>query len=79
MSGTIIYLNGASSAGKTTLAQALQRVLDQPYFHLSIDGFGALVLRRLDAGPAFAGDVVGPQINRAFVDCIATLAATGKT
>lgn len=37
--GRIIYLNGTSSAGKTTLAQALQRRLPAPYLHASLDRF----------------------------------------
>ena len=34
---SIIFLNGASSSGKTTLGRALQQTLDQPYFYLSSD------------------------------------------
>ena len=33
----IIYLNGPSSAGKTTLSRALQERLPEPYLYLSID------------------------------------------
>ena len=33
----IIYLNGPSSAGKTTLARALQERLPEPYLYLSSD------------------------------------------
>jgi chloramphenicol 3-O phosphotransferase len=36
---SIIFLNGTSSAGKTTLAKALQEVLEAPYLHLGIDTF----------------------------------------
>lgn len=35
--GRIIFLNGASSSGKSTLAAALQAVLDEPFWHYSID------------------------------------------
>ena len=38
-SGNIILLNGASSAGKTSILQALQDVLDAPYLNLGIDKF----------------------------------------
>jgi chloramphenicol 3-O phosphotransferase len=75
--GTIIYLNGPSSAGKTRLAHALQRILDEPYFHLSTDDFAACVLRRADGGEAFAGAVIGPKLNRGFVRCIVALASSG--
>ncbi|MGB1686483.1 MAG: phosphotransferase-like protein, partial [Pseudomonadales bacterium] len=37
MSGTVIFLNGTSSAGKTTLALALQELLPEPYQHVALD------------------------------------------
>ena len=37
--GTIIFLNGTSSAGKTTLAHALQETLPEPYQHVALDQF----------------------------------------
>jgi chloramphenicol 3-O phosphotransferase len=36
---TVLLLNGASSAGKTTLCKQLQIVLDEPYMHLPEDVF----------------------------------------
>ena len=33
----IIYLNGPSSSGKTTLAKALQHVFEEPFLHVGID------------------------------------------
>jgi chloramphenicol 3-O phosphotransferase len=33
----IIYLNGPSSSGKTTLAKALQNALEEPFLHIGID------------------------------------------
>ncbi|CDR34211.1 GNAT family N-acetyltransferase [Criblamydia sequanensis] len=33
----IIYLNGPSSSGKTTLAKALQQAFEKPYLHVGID------------------------------------------
>ena len=35
----VILLNGCSSAGKTTLALALQDVLTAPYQHIALDQF----------------------------------------
>jgi chloramphenicol 3-O phosphotransferase len=35
--GTIVILNGASSAGKSSLAKSLQSVMLEPFLHLSID------------------------------------------
>jgi len=37
--GKIIFLNGVSSSGKTTLAKSLQEELAEPYCRLSIDNF----------------------------------------
>ena len=37
--GTIIFLNGSSSAGKTTLAMALQEQLEEPFQHIALDQF----------------------------------------
>ena len=37
--GKIIYLNGVSGAGKTTLARTLQEKPDEPYFMLNWDYF----------------------------------------
>lgn len=37
--GKIIFLNGTSSAGKTTLARALQERLSDAYIHVALDQF----------------------------------------
>ena len=37
--GNIIFLNGTSSSGKSTIAQALQSVMAEPYLHTGIDHF----------------------------------------
>ncbi len=37
--GRIILLNGSSSAGKSTLAKTLQRLLPDPYQHLALDQY----------------------------------------
>ncbi|HSG91553.1 MAG TPA: AAA family ATPase [Pseudomonadales bacterium] len=37
--GRIVLLNGSSSAGKTTLARALQALRAEPWFHLALDQF----------------------------------------
>lgn len=38
-SGRIVLLNGSSSAGKTTLARAIQVIRREPWFHLALDQF----------------------------------------
>ena len=39
MNGTIIILNGTSSAGKTSLVLALQKILPEPFLDSGIDKF----------------------------------------
>ncbi|AEW97840.1 hypothetical protein SCATT_54690 [Streptantibioticus cattleyicolor NRRL 8057 = DSM 46488] len=40
--GLIIFLNGTSSSGKTSIAQELLRILDDPFFHMPVDAFHAM-------------------------------------
>jgi chloramphenicol 3-O phosphotransferase len=40
--GTIVVLNGPSSAGKTSLAQALRPLLPQEWLHVPLDAFRAM-------------------------------------
>lgn len=46
MHGRIIFLNGTSSAGKSSIARELLQVLDEPYFHMPVDSFHAMRSRR---------------------------------
>jgi chloramphenicol 3-O phosphotransferase len=51
--GKIILLNGASSAGKSTLARLLQQQLHEPFLHLSFDHLresNALPMARIQNG-----------------------------
>ena len=48
--GNVIFLNGASSAGKTSILLALQQILDTPYLDAGIDKFLWMLPKRyLDA------------------------------
>jgi len=40
--GQIIFLNGTSSSGKTSIAEALLPLLAPPYFHLSVDAINSM-------------------------------------
>ncbi|MEV6593920.1 chloramphenicol phosphotransferase CPT family protein [Streptomyces acidicola] len=44
--GTVIFLNGTSSSGKSSIANELLRILDEPYFHLPVDAFHAMRTRQ---------------------------------
>ncbi len=48
---SVIFLNGASSAGKTSLGKALQDVLDEPYLLLGLDTCFHTVPARWAGGP----------------------------
>ena len=46
MAGTIVYLNGVPSAGKTSIGAALQNALADPFLVLGIDTFLRMMPRR---------------------------------
>ena len=53
MSGAIIFLNGASSSGKSSIARALQAKIEAPFWNISIDHLrdaGVLPLDRVRRG-----------------------------
>ncbi len=45
--GRIIFLNGTSSSGKTTIARNLLEKLPDPYMYISVDGFFHLYPERI--------------------------------
>ncbi len=64
--GQIIFLHGASSSGKSTLAGALQARIERPFWHISIDHLrdaGVLPLDRIESG-----DFPWPDQRAAFFD-----------
>ena len=73
-SGKIIYLNGTSSSGKTTLSEALLNELQEPYLQLSINFFDQLLsCKQIQRG------LVPDQacIELGFTKCIEALASSG--
>ncbi len=51
--GKIIFLHGASSSGKSTIAAALQDAIEEPFWRISIDHIrdaGILPQKRIDTG-----------------------------
>jgi chloramphenicol 3-O phosphotransferase len=75
---TIILLNGISSAGKTSIARALQATVDAPYLQVSIDAFENMLPERYDEGGPFAWPVLFPALLRGFHRSIAALAGEGN-
>jgi chloramphenicol 3-O phosphotransferase len=72
----IILLNGTSSSGKSSIAKELLRILESPYYHLSVDAFNAMRERR-DLPPE-ALDEVLYRMRRGFHRAIAGMAAGGN-
>ena len=80
MKGKIIFVNVASSSGKTTLCTALQATLDAPFWHYSIDHFrppGVLPWQRIDAGD-FSWQDMRPAFFEGFHRCLPALAGAGN-
>lgn len=67
----VIFLNGASSSGKSTLARALQNVLEEPYLHVSEDMFFAALPAREYSQPDYFR--YGSRLYKGFTQCIRTL------
>ena len=80
MAGKIILLNGASSAGKSTLSQALQATLPEPFWHISIDHLIAakiLPQERIASGE-FPWRTLRPAFMEGFHRCLPALAEAGN-
>ena len=55
MTAKIILLNGASSAGKSSIARALQEIASEPYLHVQMDAFLEMLPEALQQNmPGFA-------------------------
>ena len=79
MTAHVILVNGASSAGKSTLCKALQARMREPFWHYSIDHFRAGVLpwERITAGE-FAWSLLRPAFFEGFHRCLPALASAGN-
>ncbi len=83
--GTVIFINGASSSGKTSLVKALQKALEQPFLDMGIDRFIFMLPERYLDRPLWdkvlgravcAGDV-GQVLIPGMHHAIAAAARTG--
>lgn len=77
--GTIVLLNGTSSSGKTTLAAELLAGFNTPWFHLSVDAFGAM--RSVPPTAALGEDELATVLRRTragFHRAVAGMAAAGN-
>ena len=80
MPGSLILINGASSAGKTTLAHALRDALPVPFLHFSLDFFmfGDAVLPRTPDGKLRDWAQIRPQVFEGFNRCLPALLNAGN-
>lgn len=74
--GTVIFLNGTSSSGKSSIARELLRSLDEPYFHMAVDSFHAMRANTPAAPDDLA--VVLHRTWRGFHRAVAGMAAAGN-
>lgn len=78
--GSIIFVHGASSSGKSTLARVAQSSAPRPFWHLSIDHFrdsGILPMERFRRGDFAWKQARGPFFD-GFHRSIATFAMAGN-
>jgi chloramphenicol 3-O phosphotransferase len=75
----IIMLHGASSAGKSTLAKAVQRALDEPFLHLASDHHAVGLPQRRDPdGPFLWWGRLRPRFFAGFHGSIVAYAHAGN-
>src|SRR5882757_8544933 len=80
LSGKIIFINGASSSGKSTLSAALQAKLEEPFWHFSIDHLRearVLPMQRIRSGD-FLWPALRPAFFEGFHRCLPALAGAGN-
>jgi chloramphenicol 3-O phosphotransferase len=90
----VILLNGVGSSGKSTIARALQDILDEPYLHVQMDAFLDMLPERLQDDPrafsyersdaggapvvAIAGGPIGQRLLVGMRHAIAAMAGQGN-
>tara|TARA_Y100000034_G_C6861889_1_gene392383 strand:- start:326 stop:817 length:492 start_codon:yes stop_codon:yes gene_type:complete len=72
MSVKIIILKGTSSSGKTSIAKALQKQLDEAYLHFQMDAFWDMVPEDMEANSQNF-----PKLRYAVIDSAKSLAENG--
>lgn len=78
--GSLILINGPSSAGKSTLAHALRDALPGPFLHFSLDFFmfGDTVLPRRPDGTIRDWPTIRPHLFGGFNRCLNALLSAGN-
>lgn len=76
--GMIIFLNGPSSSGKTTLAKLLQKELNEPFQHFPLDNFLFMLHERYWKEDINNALPEIPKIIHGFHLCVAASAKAGN-
>ncbi len=79
--GNVIFLNGASSSGKTTLSRTLQNELNEPFLYLSPDTFlfaPGVLPRWREAEAPFSWREVRPRVFSGFFHSLPAYAEAGN-
>ncbi|PKO10817.1 MAG: chloramphenicol phosphotransferase [Chloroflexi bacterium HGW-Chloroflexi-2] len=80
--GLVIFLNGTSSSGKTTIAKALQDKLEEPYMYVSVDDFFHMYpekyLNPTNQDEAIILSHLIPTVVSGLHKCVASLAQSGN-
>lgn len=74
---TLIFLNGTPSAGKTSIALALQRVLGDPYLYFSADVFKPM-LPPYQEGAGWVVDEILDRKNYGFYGALEAMVVAGN-
>ena len=77
--GQVLFLNGTSSSGKSSIAEQLLLVLDRPFFHMPVDAVNAMRARQrtLELGPAEQTAVLA-RTRAGFHRAVAGMAQAGN-
>jgi chloramphenicol 3-O phosphotransferase len=77
--GRIVLLNGASSSGKTSIAEQLLLMLDPPHFHMSVDAINGMRARAKTVvlNPAELAEVLA-RTRAGFHRAVAGMAQAGN-
>ena len=76
----IIFLNGTSSSGKSTLAREIQRQAEIPFWHVASDQFveAGMLPKRVNDGGEFDWTINRPKFINAFHSCVKSILTTGN-
>jgi chloramphenicol 3-O phosphotransferase len=74
--GLIVFLNGTSSSGKSSIAAELLRITGEPFFHMPVDAFHAM-----RSAPELSPDDLSAMLHRTwrgYHRAVAGMAAAGN-